>query len=112
MLFGSIFAYIQFLGRYLMKQTIRPGLILFLFTISAGLLAQPANYPYKVDQSRMLWHDNVDREQKRLLALDGKADDSITMSKDENVNLQIADALIRQVDEMQKQIELDSVMSG
>ncbi|HMH31402.1 MAG TPA: hypothetical protein VK543_00140, partial [Puia sp.] len=95
-----------------MKQTLRPGLFFCLFALSAGLYAQPANYPFKVDQSRMLWHDNVDREQKRLLALDGKADDSITMSKDENVNLQIADALIRQVDETQKQIELDSVMSA
>ncbi|HEV3251426.1 MAG TPA: hypothetical protein VGZ71_10770, partial [Puia sp.] len=35
-----------------------------------------------------------------------------SFSKDETVNLEIADALIRQVDELQKQIELDSTLSG
>src|SRR5450631_2582473 len=73
---------------------------------------QPVSYPFKIAQDRMLWHDNIDKEQKRLLALDGKADDTISLAKDETVNLEIADALIRRVDELQKQIELDWTLSG
>lgn len=72
-------------------------------------------YPYKVAQDRMLWHDNVDKEQKHLLLLGGNAsqggDSLIHLAKDENINLQITDALIRQVDELQEQIELDSTLN-
>ncbi|MDP4148423.1 MAG: hypothetical protein Q8927_03335 [Bacteroidota bacterium] len=74
--------------------------------------AQNNAYPYKVAQDRMLWHDNVDREQKRLLGLGGnKSDSLIRLVKDENVNLQITDALIRQVDELQEGIEFDSTLN-
>jgi hypothetical protein len=74
--------------------------------------AQASAYPYKVAQDRMLWHDNVDKEQKHLLAIGGGKEDSlIRLSKDENVNLQVSDALIRQVDDMQEQIEFDSTLN-
>ena len=36
----------------------------------------------------------------------------IQVSKDENINLQIADAMIRQVDDLQEKIELDSILSA
>jgi hypothetical protein len=74
--------------------------------------AQTANPAFKIQQERKIWHDNIDKEQKRLLALDGKADDVIQVSKDENVNLQIADVMIRQIDLLQEKIELDSTLSG
>ena len=76
------------------------------------VMAQTARPPFKIQQERKLWHDNIDREQKRLLALDGKADTIIQVSKDENVNLEMADVMIRQVDELQENIELDSTLSG
>jgi hypothetical protein len=60
----------------------------------------------------MLWHDNIDREQKRLLALDGKADDSANLTRDPQTNQKIAEAMIRQVDELQQKIELDSTLTG
>jgi hypothetical protein len=109
---GSIFAFIDYLGKHLMKQKLSLLTLFGSLFIAVNVFGQPTSYPYKVEQTRMLWHDNIDKEQKRLLALDGRADDSITISKDDNINLQIADALIRQVDELQKQIELDSVMTG
>jgi hypothetical protein len=60
----------------------------------------------------MLWHDNVDKEQQKLIILGGSPKDSLVrLSKDETVNLQVTDALIRQVDDLQEQIELDSVMN-
>jgi hypothetical protein len=95
-----------------MKQILRAGSIfLFLIGMLNRAIAQPNAYPFKVQQDRMLFHDEVDNEQKRLLALDGKADDQITLSKDESVNQQIRDALIKRVDKLQEQIELDSTLN-
>ena len=39
-------------------------------------------------------------------------DDVIQATKDENINLQIADVMIRQVDLLQEKIEIDSTLSG
>ncbi|HVU99100.1 MAG TPA: hypothetical protein VHE34_27950 [Puia sp.] len=83
-----------------------------LFTGPNKAMAQPNSYPFKVAQDRMLWHDYVDKEQQRLLQLGGSKNDSvIRLSKDEAVNLQITDALIRKVDGLQEQIELDSTLN-
>jgi hypothetical protein len=95
-----------------MNKFIRFLLIPFLFLFAGPLIAQTANPPFKIQQERKLWHDNIDKEQKRLLALDGKPDDIIQVSKDDNINLQIADVMIRQVDQLQEQIETDSTLSG
>jgi hypothetical protein len=95
-----------------MKQILHLVSGLLLLLINGLAYAQPNSYPFKVQQDRLLWHDNVDKEQRRLLALDGKPDDSISLSKDENINLEIADALIRQVDQLQEQIEMDSLLNG
>ena len=81
-----------------------------LLTISGN--TQTANPAFKIQQERKLWHDNIDKEQKRLLSLDGRQDDIIQISRDENINLQIADVMIRQVDLLQEKIESDSSLSG
>jgi hypothetical protein len=60
----------------------------------------------------MLWHDYVDKEQLRLLQLGGGKNDSvIRLTRDTAINLQVTDALIRQVDDVQQQIELDSTLN-
>jgi hypothetical protein len=75
-------------------------------------MAQPDSYPYKVAQDRMLWHDKVDQEQQRFILLGGNKNDSLVrLSRDEAVNLQITDALIRRVDELQQRIEFDSTLN-
>jgi hypothetical protein len=95
-----------------MKKCIRFLLIPFSLLAARPLSAQTANPSFKIQQERKLWHDNIDREQKHLLALDGRADEIIQASKDENINLQIADVMIRQVDLLQEKIETDSTLSG
>ncbi|HLZ87533.1 MAG TPA: hypothetical protein VKQ52_09845 [Puia sp.] len=83
-----------------------------LLLAGSALRAQPNSYPYKVAQDRMLWHDYVDKEQQRLILLGGNRNDSVVrLTRDEAVNLQVTDALIRQVDELQQQIELDSTLN-
>src|SRR5450631_1667682 len=95
-----------------MNKCFRFLLIPFSLLTMSSIIAQTVNPAFKIQQERKLWHENIDREQKRLLALDGKADDIIQASKDENVNLQIADVMIRQIDLLQEKIELDSMLSG
>src|SRR3984957_6975033 len=88
--------------------------ILLVFFLAASLrgMAQPNSYPYKVAQDRMIWHDRVDKEQEQLILLGGGKDDSvIRLTKDETVNLEITDALCRQVDDLQQQIEFDSTLN-
>jgi len=87
----------------------RPNLLMLLIYLLipiCQLLAQ-TSYPFVVARDRMLFHDNVDKEQKKLLK-----EGSIKLSKDESINLQIEDALIRRLDEFQEQIELDTVLAG
>lgn len=95
-----------------MKIIIRFLLVPYSLLSCMHLYAQTANPNFKIQQERKLWHDNIDREQKRLLALDGKADDIIQASKDDNINLGIADVMIRQVDLLQEKIETDSTLTG
>lgn len=81
---------------------------LFCFTtlVAQSLLGQNS-YPFKVATNRMLWHDKVDDQQKRLFN-----PSLTTLSPDESVNLYVADALQRRIDALQESIELDSVLSG
>jgi hypothetical protein len=92
---------------------IKPFILsVFLLPALLGAVAQPNSYPYKVAQDRMIWHDKVDKEQQQLILLGGGKDDSvIRLTADETVNLQITDALCRQVDELQQQIEFDSTLN-
>ena len=95
-----------------MKKSIRSLFILFSLFLVRPLFAQTANPTFKIQQERKLWHDNIDREQKRLLSLDGRPYEIIQVSRDQNINLQIADVMIRQVDLLQESIESDSSLSG
>src|ERR1700749_567378 len=91
-------------------QVVIPGFLLLL--AFSAVQAQPNSYPYKVAQDRMLWHDKVGKEQQRLFLLGGSKDDSVMrLTRDEAVNLQITDALGRQVDELQQHIEFDSTLN-
>src|SRR5450432_1647138 len=98
--------------RLIMQKIIRLLFIPFTLLMAISTVAQISARGYPVQQDRKLWHDNIDKEQKRLLALDGKADEFIQVSKDDNINLQIADVMIRQVDLLQEKIELDSSLTG
>jgi hypothetical protein len=54
----------------------------------------------------------VDKEQQRLIQMGGGKNDSmVRLSKDEAVNLQVSDAVLRRVDQLQEEIELDSTLN-
>jgi hypothetical protein len=62
---------------------------------------------FKIAMERVLWHDNIDKQQGKLVPPGG-----VKISRDESVNLAITDALTRRVDELQLQYELDSTLSN
>jgi hypothetical protein len=77
----------------------------YLLIICGSAVAQDGNY--KIATDRLLWHDNIDKQQKRLLNGNGE----IKLSADESVNLHISNALIKKVDDIQREIETDSAFS-
>jgi hypothetical protein len=91
-----------------MKRIVLIFITAFMYVAAA---AQGTRYTYKIEKGRMLFHDNIDEQQKKIYGLDGKQDDSITISKDETINLQIEYALITRVDDLQQNLENDSTLN-
>lgn len=59
---------------------------------------------------RQLFHDKINEEQLQLDKQDGKADGLIKVSARQDINLEVTDALIRKIDELQLQVEKDSLI--
>ena len=85
-----------------------PRLLIFIsFLLPGTLLAQTA-YNFKISTDRMLFHDLVDKQQKAML----NDKDSLKLSPDDAINLQVADVFLRQVDELQEKTESDTTLTG
>lgn len=89
-----------FMNRYILTTVS----FFFLFLAIAG--AQNGS-SYRVATDRMLWHDNVDKQQKQLLNSEGE----VRLSADETINQQVSKALIKAVDDIQRRLELDSTIN-
>src|SRR5687767_5924832 len=79
--------------------------ILSVFLCQSGRAQSSSSY--KIAMERVLWHDNIDKQQGKLVPPGG-----VKTSRDESINLQITDALTRRVDDLQVQFEQDSTMNG
>ncbi|MBS1973373.1 MAG: hypothetical protein JST13_03395, partial [Bacteroidetes bacterium] len=78
------------------------------FISSPQLSIAQTSYPFKVARDRMLFHDDVDKEQARFLKMASKS----ILIKDENVRLEMNNALIRKIDELQERIEEDTILNS
>jgi hypothetical protein len=85
-----------------------PRLFILIILLLPGAIHAQNAYNFKISTDRMLFHDLVDKEQKALL----NEKDSIKVSTDDAVNLQVGDVFIRQVDELQQHIEMDTSLNG
>lgn len=83
--------------------------VLSLLVLGAALsgLAQTA-YPFKVSFDRMIWHENVDKQQKKIT----DSTSFLKLGKYESERPKVTDALIASVDKLQEKIELDSSITG
>src|SRR5678816_3073245 len=83
-----------------------PRLLIFICLLLPGTLLAQTAYTFKISTDRMLFHDLVDKQQKAML----NDRDSLKLSPDDAVNLQVGDVFIRQVDELQEKIESDTCL--
>jgi hypothetical protein len=91
----------------------RPYFIFLLFIATAALPAWGQKDPdLKPVFAREIFHDYVDAEQKKALQSDGKDDKLFTPTNVEEINLQITNALISGVNNLQRWIERDSALGG
>jgi hypothetical protein len=58
-----------------------------------------------IPMTRVIWHENIDKEQKRTDRVDGKIDNYLKLTTNEDLNIQITDVILREVDEFQVRIE-------
>ncbi len=80
-------------------------LILFLTPV---LLLHAQTDDFQPDITRGLFHYKVDAAQKKLLAMDGRSDDSIIVDDDEEVNMQLTYQATVRINKLQKEIEFNA----
>ena len=90
---------------------IRQYSIFVYFLISGATAAFGQKDPgLKPSRGTVLFQEYVDTEQKKALLSDGKEDKLFSPSPNEEVNIQITNALIGKVNDLQKKFEKDSTM--
>jgi len=102
--FGHIFA---LLHTDVQHMRIHILFIVICLLCSQLVLAQ-TSVTIKIPTERELWHGNIEKQQNRLLLLNMQH----KISYDTSVALQVMDALIRGVDDLQNEIELDSTLNS
>ncbi|MEO6550543.1 MAG: hypothetical protein ABIN94_21230 [Ferruginibacter sp.] len=85
-----------------MKQFLLPFLFLSfwsnVFAVSDSII---------IPISRQRFHDKIDSQQVLTDKADGKRDDMVRVSGNEDINLQVTDALTRRIDQFQELVETD-----
>ncbi|XVJ66579.1 MAG: hypothetical protein HEQ40_10635 [Lacibacter sp.] len=61
--------------------------------------------PIEIPMTRVLRHENIIKEQKRIDKLDGKVDQFINLSANDDINTQVTDVIYRKTDVMRYEIE-------
>ena len=97
--------------------SIQKFLLLFIFsglyfTKSAAQCDPVLVRKYTPPLNRQLFHDEVNIEQKSILKFDGKDDDKLTVSLNEEINFLLTKAVTDKVDCLQYQIEKDSTLTS
>jgi hypothetical protein len=83
------------------------SLITLLFPIFAFAYGDTTTVPLY----RQLFHDKIKAEQQRADKLDGKLDRLIKISPNDEVNSQVTDAILRKVDVLRNDVELNTVLA-
>ncbi|RBL93936.1 hypothetical protein [Chitinophaga flava] len=88
----------------------RKFLFILLLAASQGSWVHAQSVHSQIPITRQGIHDNIDKEQAAAAKFDGKADDFVKVSEDQTINLQVTNALMKQVDDMQSSIEADGAL--
>ncbi|MBX9783023.1 MAG: hypothetical protein K2X48_07005 [Chitinophagaceae bacterium] len=81
--------------------------LISLLSISAAGQSYVSSDTDKIEipMSRQLRHENIIKEQKRVDKLDGKVDQFVKLSSNDDVNVQVTDVIYRKTDAMRYEIE-------
>ncbi len=91
----------------------KKGILAIVFTlIVINVSANVDSVRVPIPIERQGKHDRINAEQKSLDKADGKVDGIIKATQQDDVNLAIADALFRQIDELQDSIETNKKIRG
>lgn len=86
-------------------------LFCLLFISFLGIAQSTVKDPtLKPPLNRQMFHDKIDNEQKNILRLDGRADDTLKVSTIDELNLQATIAVIGQVNAFQQKVEKDTTL--
>lgn len=82
----------------------------FLLTLFASVASAQNRISFDtgkitIPMTRVIWHDNIDKEQKRTDRVDGKIDQFLKLSNNDDLNIQITDVILRKIDVLQEDIE-------
>lgn len=91
-----------------MKKIFTLFFLLFSFFIAEAQPQSDTNIPL----SRLYFHETLDATQKKMLALDGKADSLFTLTSNDNLNNQVTKAIVNDVDNIANDIEKDSTLDN
>lgn len=91
----------------MMKYTF---LILLLIVSSTAVFAVTDTIKPPIQRQR--FHDKINEEQKLLDKADGKVDGIIKVSANEDINLQVSDAMLRRIDALQDSVEVNKKITG
>lgn len=95
-----------------MISTTRYFLTLLLLNVAAVSFSQTlaVSDSLKPEFRRLINHEAIDKEQKYILNSDGKADNTFTISANDEINFFVTSALINKVDGLQYKIEKDTIL--
>ena len=89
----------------------RNFILLLLLTFSYAAYTQPAA-DTNIPLSRMYFHETIENTQKKLLALDGTADEIFAPTANETLNHELTNAATKLVDSVRNNIEADSTLNN
>ncbi|HEY5391620.1 MAG TPA: hypothetical protein VIJ57_05870 [Hanamia sp.] len=83
-------------------------LLLFLFPLAAAAAGDTTNIPI----GRQIFHDYIKRDQRLADKADGRLDGMVKVGNNQDVNVQVTDAIYRKINVLRNDIEMDSVSSN
>src|SRR5580698_10373044 len=85
-------------------------IILSLIATGAFAIADTSKIPIPI--IRVHFHDLIDEAQKRCDKTDGKQDGMIKVSGNDEINLQVTDAIMRKVNALEDFVEADTLIAS
>lgn len=86
------------------------GFLLFFIMISQMAAAMDAD-TIVIPLFRRGFHDKIDNEQASIDKLDGKLDSLYAVGKNDEINLQVSDAIFRKIDDLQTWVEANELIT-